>query len=85
MDWQDFYNDLENLSNSELGSCCALSRARYWRNIELSKIKDTKEKENAKKMKEYYSLKKKNKINNKKDFTDEEIKNMNEFNKLFNI
>lgn len=42
--WWDFYNDLSNLSNSELGNCCILNRIRNLRTFDVSKIKDSKEK-----------------------------------------
>jgi hypothetical protein len=41
--WYDFYNDLENLSNSELGDCCILNRIVNLFNYDTSKIKDNKE------------------------------------------
>ena len=41
--WYDFYNDLENLSTSEFGTCCVLSRIQSILNTDVSKIKDTKE------------------------------------------
>ena len=41
--WYDFYNDLENLSTSEFGTCCVLSRIQSILNTDISKIKDTKE------------------------------------------
>lgn len=42
--WWDFFNDLSNLSNSEFGNCCVLNRVRNLRNLDTSKIKDSKEK-----------------------------------------
>ena len=57
LSWEEFYNDLDNLtSNAELGNCCALNRARYWRNFDLSKVEDPKEKANIIKIKQYYAL-----------------------------
>ena len=56
--WEEFYNDLNNLSNSELGNCCVLSRVRYYRNLDLSKIKNEKEREKARKIKNQWALKK---------------------------
>ena len=57
LSWEEFYNDLDNLtSNAELGNCCALNRARYWRNFDISKVKDEKEKADIIKIKEYYAL-----------------------------
>lgn len=55
--WWDFYNDLNNLSNSELGNCCVLNRVRNLRTFDLSQIKDNKERERLAKAKEMVSLK----------------------------
>ena len=77
-EWQDFYNDLNNLSNSELGNCCILNRVRYWRNLDLSKIQDLKEREKARKTKEYYSLKK-NKKENEVTLTNKQQNSVDEF------
>ena len=41
--WYDFYNDLENLSTSEFGTCCVLSRVQQILNTDASKIKDTQQ------------------------------------------
>ena len=57
LSWEEFYNDLENLtSNAELGNCCALNRARYWRNYDLSKVEDAQERADIIKIKQYYAL-----------------------------
>lgn len=56
--WWKFFNDLCNLSNSELGNCCILNRVRNIRNLDLNKIKDAKEKEKMRKAKEQVALKK---------------------------
>lgn len=59
LSWEEFYNDLDNLtSNVELGNCCVLNRARYWRNFDLSKITDAKERAEISKLKKYYALNK---------------------------
>jgi len=42
--WYDFYNDLENLSTSEFGTCCILNRVISILNEDVSKIKDSKRK-----------------------------------------
>ena len=55
--WWDFYNDLNNLSNSELGNCCVLNRVRNLRTFDLSQIKDNKEREKLAKAKEMVALK----------------------------
>ena len=56
--WWEFYNDLCNLSNSEMGSCCILSRIRNIRNYDLKTITDAKEREKMRKAKESVALKK---------------------------
>lgn len=73
--WYPFWNDLNNLSNSEFGNCCILNRIRNFRDLDLNQIKDPKEREKARQMKETISLKK----NNQRQFTHEEINNINEF------
>lgn len=40
--WYDFYNDLENLSTSEFGTCCSLNRIRTILNQDPKEIKDGK-------------------------------------------
>jgi len=64
--WYDFYNDLENLSTSELGNCCILNRIISILNQDTSKIKDSKEKqkiiETQKQLQEKYCVKKEKKI-----------------------
>ena len=57
LSWEEFYNDLDNLTtNAELGNCCALNRARYWRNYDLSKVENEKERADIIKIKKYYAL-----------------------------
>lgn len=82
--WWKFYNDLCNLSNSEIGNCCVLNRIRNLRNLDLNEIKDTKTKEKIKKEKARFSLEQK-KVNTHKEFTKEEIKNMEEFYKQMGL
>lgn len=60
--WWDFFNDLSNLSNSEFGNCCILNRVRNLRTMDVSKIKDYKEKQKILKAKERVSLKSKEDI-----------------------
>ena len=64
--WWEFWNDLNNLSYSEFGSCCILSRIRQIRNIDTSKIKDLNEKKKVQEMQKSVALKTKNKIQNEK-------------------
>lgn len=77
MDWHRFIVLMNGLSNSEFGNCCVLNRIRNLRNYDTKQIKDNKEKEKIEKAKKQVALKK-HKIEKKK-FTDEEIKNMEEF------
>lgn len=76
LSWEDFYNDLNNLSNSEFGNCCILNRIRNLRNYDTSKIKDQKERQKIEEAKKRVALKKKHKI---KKYTDDELNNMEEF------
>lgn len=75
--WWDFYNDLNNLSNSEFGNCCVLNRIRNARNYDPSKIEDKKERENFIKFQESISL---NKEENK--LTKEQEESMNRLNEI---
>lgn len=77
LSWEEFYTDLDNLtSNAELGNCCALNRARYWRNYDLSKVKDPQERAEIIKMKQYYAL---NKEEEDVVLTDTQQKSVDEF------
>ncbi len=58
MHWWDFYNDMCNLSNSELGNCCVLNRVRSLRTFDISTIKDSKTREKIIKAQEQVALKK---------------------------
>ena len=58
LNWKEFYNDLNNLSNSELGNCCVLNRVRNLRNFDLSQIKDLKEREKIRKAQQQVALNK---------------------------
>ena len=57
MHFWKFYTLLEGLSNSELGNCCVLNRVRNLRTLDLSQIKDNKERERLAKAKEMVALK----------------------------
>lgn len=82
LSWEDFYNDLNNLSNSELGNCCVLNRIRNIRNLDLSQIKDIKEREKLAKVKEQVALKKYKKENN---LTKEQEESMERLNKILGL
>lgn len=78
--WYDFYADLENLSCSEFGSCCALNRIALILEKDPKQIKDKKERaqiiELQKKLAEKYCIEKEVKL------TDEQEKSAEEFYKL---
>lgn len=80
MHWWTFFNLLNGLSNSELGSCCILSRIRNLRNYDTSNIKDTNEKMKIEEMKSKFALKKKSKV-----YTPEQLRSLEKFNKLTGI
>ena len=82
LSWEDFYNDLNNLSNSEFGDCCVLNRVRNLRNMDLSTIKDAKEREKYKKAKEQVALKKYKKEYN---LTKEQIESMERLNEIIGL
>lgn len=76
LSWEDFFNDLNNLSNSELGNCCILNRVRNLRNYDTKKIKDAEERKKIEEAKQRVALKRKPK---QKHYTQEEINNMENF------
>ena len=79
MHWYKFYNLINGLSNSELGNCCVLNRVRNLRTLDLSQIKDSKERERLAKAKEMVALK-----NTKKEveLTKEQEESMNKLNEI---
>jgi len=81
MHWWKFMNLMNGLSNSEFGNCCVLNSIRNLRNMDTSKIQDADLKRQVEEDKKSVAL---NKKPVKKEYTDEEIKNMEEFNKLVN-
>lgn len=78
LEWEDFFNDLNNLSNSELGNCCVLNRVRNLRNFDLNEIKDSKERQKIAKAKEQVALKKYKKENNLTKEQEESMERLNE-------
>lgn len=80
MHWWTFFNLLNGLSNSELGSCCILSRIRNLRNYDTSKIKDINERNKIEEVKSKFTLNKKQKA-----YTSEQLKSLEKFNKLTGI
>ena len=80
--WYEFYNDLSNLSNSEMGNCCVLNRVRNLRNYDTKEIKDPKERKKVEEAKKQVALKKEHK---KREFSEKEQKNMEEFYKSIGL
>lgn len=80
MHWWKFYNLINGLSNSEMGSCCVLNRVRNLRTYDTSQIKDSKERSKIEKAKEQVALKKK-----EKPLTDKQKESIERFNKLAGI
>ena len=78
MDWYRLYNVLEGLSNSDIGNCCVLNRIRNLRNFDVSKIKDSKEREKMARAKEMVSLNKKHEVH----LTKEQEESMEQLNKI---
>lgn len=76
MHWYKFSRLINGLSNSEMGNCCILNRVRNLRDIDLSEIKDPKEREKISKMQKHFAL---NKEEHKIKFTEEEQNNINDF------
>jgi hypothetical protein len=81
--WYDFYNDLENLSTSEFGTCCIFNRINSILNEDASKIKDSKEKRKLLDLQE--ELKEKYCIVKEKTMTKEQEKSAREFYKSLGI
>lgn len=78
MDWHKFNKLMNGLSNSEMGNCCVLNRIRNLRNLDLSEIKDNKERQKMAKAKEQVALKKYKKENNLTREQEESMKRLNE-------
>ena len=82
MDWHRFSTLINGLSNSEIGNCCILNRIRNLRNLDLSTIKDNKERQKIAKAKEQVALKKYKK---EKKITKEQEESMEKFNKMLGL
>ena len=76
MHWYKFYNLINGLSNSEMGNCCVLNRVRNLRNYDTKEIKKIEE------ANKQVALKKEHK---KREFSDKEQKNMEEFYKSIGL
>ena len=82
MHWWEFSDLINGLSNSELGNCCVLNRVRNLRNINLSEIKNSKERDKIRKAQDKVALKKYKKEYN---LTEEQEKSMEELNKIIGL
>ena len=71
--WWDFYNDVCNLSNSEFGTCCVLSRVRTLRTYDTSQIKDSDTREKIERAKERVKLNKQKDIRTKEQIRLDEL------------
>ena len=80
--WWKFYNLINGLSNSEMGNCCVLNRVRNLRNYDTKEIKDPKERKKIEEAKKRVALKKEHK---KREFSEKEQKNMEEFYKSIGL
>jgi len=81
MHWWKFTDLMNGLSNSELGDCCILNRIRNLRNCDTSQIKNANEKNKIEKAKKDVELKKEVR---KKEYSSEEVNNMEEFYRQIN-
>lgn len=75
--WYDFYNDLANLSSSELGNCCILNRVTSILNTDLSQIKDDNQREKTHKAQ--IELTERYCINTSSKPTEKQEESLNEF------
>lgn len=80
--WYKFFNDLNNLSNNDIGTCCILNRVRNIRNYDLKKIKDPKERNKMQKAKEMVQLKRYKK---EAQLTKEQMESMEKLNEILGI
>jgi hypothetical protein len=78
--WYTFYNDLQNLSTSEFGTCCPLNRIASILNQDASKIKETKDRNNIvmlqQELKQKYYV---SNNHNRVELTDEQIQSAKAF------
>lgn len=81
--WYDFYNDLQNLSTSEFGNCCALNRVASILNEDVSQIKDVKTR--TEKLKNIKELRKRYCIEKIKKLTKEQEESASNFYKSLGI
>lgn len=72
--WYDFYNDLANLSSSEFGTCCILNRIITILDADVSKIKDSKERQKI--ARTQAEIRRKYCVSKKEELTEQEKKNV---------
>lgn len=72
--WWEFVDMLNGLSDSEMGNCCILNKIRNGRRYDASKIEDPKKRKEFIEWQNSISLEKQ-----EKDYTQEELENMNQF------
>lgn len=82
MDWYKFSTLMDGLSSSDFGNCCILNKIRSGRKYDPNKITDVKEREKFIKWQQSIAL---NKKEHKKNFTEEEQNNMEEFYKQMGL
>lgn len=82
MDWHKFIKLINGLSNSELGNCCVLNRIRNLRTMDLSTIKDPKQRQKIAEAKERVALKKYKKENH---LTAEQEASMEKLNEILGL
>ena len=80
MNWYKFNNLINGLSNSDMGNCCVLNRIRNLRDLDLSTIKDSKERQKLAKVQKQIALNKK-----QRKITQQELDSANEFYRLTGI
>lgn len=78
LSWEEFINDLKNLSNNEFGTCCILNRVRNLRNMDVNKIKDPKQREELRQAQKMVALDFDD-YKKPKKFSNDELENMNKF------
>ncbi len=81
MHWWEFFNLLNGLSNSEVGSCCVLNRIRNLRNFDVNEVKDAKTRNKIIKAKNQVALKK----DKKAEMTEEQKQSAEEFYKALGL
>lgn len=79
MHFWKFMDLINGLTDNEMGNCCILNKIRNIRRRNLQEIDDPKERKEVENLQKRFALKRHKK---EKEFTEEEIKNMEEFHRL---